>query len=115
MGELVSFPTEKIIRHFPGNTDLEEARKKGIQHFANTVVGEIAEQTFQFLENQGFDIESDQFNRDFSFVIDCFRAVVYRTMKLEHPLHEFIDESVVMIDKDGNEITPENTEKNETV
>ena len=35
----------------------------------------------------GVDIEDEQFQRDFTLVVDIMRALLWRQVGLEHPLH----------------------------
>jgi hypothetical protein len=51
------------------------------------------------LENFGVDTSPIEFQKDFIFLTDVIRCAIYRSMGLEHGLHDFIDEHVEIVDR----------------
>lgn len=97
MTNVFKFPEHKIVREVPVPIEeVEKAKEKGRQNYADGVVGEICLNLYAELENYGVDSNSEEFNKDFLFLSDVLKAIVYRSMSLEHSLHKFIDENVTI-------------------
>lgn len=118
MTTIVNFPTNRIVREVqPNIEEVEKAKEKGKQKYADGIVAEVATGLLAELENYGIDLENEdgKFNKDFLFLTDVLKSVIYRNMDLQHPLHEFVDENVAIFD-DEEEFKKylANAEKSET-
>ncbi len=53
-------------------------------------------------ENYGIDLESEdgKMSKDFLFLTDVLKSVIYRNMDIPHPLHFFVDENVSIFDNE---------------
>ena len=102
--KVVNFPSHRIIREHADVDIIATAKQKSTLKFADTITEEMVGNMLEDLENSGIDVETKQFIKDFSMVVDCLRASVYRHFELEHHLHEFIDNNVKMIDKTTREL-----------
>lgn len=102
---ILSFPTEKIVRHNPSFTQdmVEKMKEKGIQNFADILVQDMTSNMLHELSNYGLDIEKDDFGKDFMFLAGILSALIYRSLELKHEFHQFIDESVNIIPLDSLE------------
>lgn len=115
MTKVVEFPKHKIVREAPVNSELlEKAQLRSLQNHADTIVEDLISNIAEELENEGIDIDNNQFLKDFSLTVDALRATVYRNFGLEHPLHSFIDENIRMIDRKTGELL-EVPEEEETI
>ena len=118
MTTIVNFPTSRIVLEVqPNIEEVEKAKEKGKQKYADGIVAEVATGLLAELENYGIDLENEEgkFNKDFLFLTDVLKSVIYRNMDLKHPLHEFVDENVAIFD-DEEEFKKylANAEKSET-
>lgn len=103
MTNVFKFPEHKIVREVPINNDeVEKAKEKGKQNYAEDIIVDLAENLLSALDSYGLDQDSKNFDRDFSFTIEAMRAMIYRTLSLDHHLHDFIDEHVTVLKKDEN-------------
>jgi hypothetical protein len=102
--KVVNFPSHRIIREHADVDIITKAKQKSTLKFADSITEEMTGNMIEDLENSGVDVETKQFVKDFSMVVDCLRATVYRHFELEHHLHEFIDKNVKMIDKNTREL-----------
>lgn len=97
MADILNFPENKVVRIQPVYSDIiEKAQIKGLTNWSETVVEELAAVLFTEMASSGIETNGDAFRKDFSLVIDSLRATIYRTNKLEHHLHDFIDNSVTL-------------------
>ena len=99
MTNVFEFPKCKIVREVqPNIEEIEKAKEKGKQNFADGIVAEVATGLLGELENYGIDIEDERgaVNKDFLFLTDVLKSVIYRNMYLKHPLHDFVDENVAI-------------------
>lgn len=97
MTNVFKFPESKIVREVPVNVEeIEKQKEKGRQNYADGIVAEVATGLIAELENYGVDIEDDDGNisKDYIFLTDVLKSVIYRNMDLKHPLHAFVDENV---------------------
>ena len=97
------FPEHKIVRDVPINIDeVEKAKEKGKQNYAEDIVMDFAENMLSALDSYGLDQDSKNFDRDFSFAMEAVRSLIYRTLSIEHHLHDFVDTHVSVLKKDEN-------------
>jgi hypothetical protein len=97
MTNVFKFPENKIVREVPVNVEeIEKQREKGKQNYADGIVGEVATGLIAELENYGIEVESEEgeINKDFIFLTDVLKSVIYRNMGLKHSLHDFVDDNV---------------------
>lgn len=97
MTTIVNFPTSRIVREVqPNIEEVEKAKEKGKQKYADGIVAEVATGLLAELENYGIDLESEEgkFSKDFLFLTDVLKSVIYRNMGLKHSLHNFVDDNV---------------------
>lgn len=108
MTEIIKFPTNKIVRDVTlPLEELELLKKKGRKNIADVIVSEISSGLYNELEQYGLDTSGNKFKRDFLYTIDVLRSIVYRTMKLDHPLHAYIENSVKLYKKtEDGEMVP---------
>ena len=103
MHEVISFPSNKIVREYPQNIEiLEKAKEKSVKKFADDVIDILAETCYEQIESLGLNVETKDFDRDFSFVVETIRATVYRNLELPHHLHEFIDNNLEVTNPDSD-------------
>lgn len=92
---IVSFPKDKIYREgIQGNEELEKVKVKSTINFADTVVEELAQNILSEFGGIGLEIDNEQFSKDFHFLVCILAAIVYRTLNLDHPFHQFLSENV---------------------
>lgn len=122
MTNVFEFPKSKIVREVPPNVEeIEKAREKGKQKYADGIVAEVATGLLGELENYGIELEDEKGNmsKDFLFLTDVLKSVIYRNMDIKHSLHDFVDENVAIFDNEEDfkkyleENKEEETEKKE--
>lgn len=99
MTNVFKFPESKIVREVPINIEeIEAAKEKGKQKYADGIVAEVATGLLAELENYGIELEDEKgaMSKDFLFLTDVLKSVIYRNMDLEHPLHDFVDDNVAI-------------------
>jgi hypothetical protein len=111
MTNVFEFPKSKIVREVPLDIEeVEKAKEKGKQNYADGMTEEISTFILAELENFGIDAEAKEFTKDFIFLNDVVKCLIYRNMGLQHSLQNFIDEHVQIVElKDGNPIAEDET------
>jgi hypothetical protein len=103
MTNVFKFPEHKIVREIPPQIEeIEKAKEKGKQNYAEELIVDLAENLLGALDSYGLDQDSKHFDKDFSFAMEAFRALIYRTLSINHHLHDFIETSVSLLKKDEN-------------
>jgi len=94
MTEIIGFPKSRIVRENMNEDYIKKAKETGLQNFCEAILHDLTEGIIYELENYGIDTSSEKFIEDFSFAIEALRASVYRVVKIDHTLHEFLDNNV---------------------
>ena len=103
MTNIFKFPENKIVREIPPQIEeIEKAKEKAKQNYAEEIIVDLAENLLGALDSYGLDQDSKHFDKDFSFAMEAFRALIYRTLSINHHLHDFIETSVSLLKKDEN-------------
>ena len=72
--------------------------------FCDTLTEGLMIQMIHSIDENGFEIDSEEFLRDIGFIIESVRSCLYREMNLEHPMSELIRAFTI-------EVKPEEKEK----
>lgn len=97
---ILEFPKHKIFRErLPDIEEITKLKEKGLQKFADAVVADIVDNILEQLDNYGIDIEDEIFIKDFYFTTMILGASVYRSLNIEHFMHEYIDKNVQVLEK----------------
>lgn len=115
---VIAFPKDKIVRESAVSIEeVEKSKEKRKMSYADGVVAEISEALFDELENYGIDVSGTDagMSKDFIFLTDVLKSLVYRTMNIDHPIQTFVDENVAVFtnEKDYKEFLKK-TEETET-
>ena len=97
MTNVFKFPESKIVREVPLNIEeIEKAKEKGKKQYADSIVAEVGAGLLAELENYGIELDDEKgsLSKDFLFMTDVLKSIVYRNMNIDHPLHNFVDENV---------------------
>lgn len=104
MTNVFEFPKDKIVREVqPNIEEVEKVKEKGKQNYAEGMAEEVSAFLLIELENFGLDTSKDSFNKDFAFLHDVIKCIIYRNMELKHGLQAFIDENVQIIEVDNSD------------
>jgi len=98
MGDLVKFPEHRIVRDLPNTEIVAKNKEKGAKAFADKIVESALEDIIDFVENNGFDLDSEGIKKDYIYLSEAIRAMFYRLSEVPHPLHKFIDENITFDD-----------------
>jgi hypothetical protein len=100
MTNVFEFPKNKIVREVqPHIEEIEAAKEKGRQNFADGILVDFIDGTLSLLENYGIETEGPEFEKDFSFTVEAIKSTIYRSLSLKHHLHDFIEKSVIIVKK----------------
>ena len=101
MNKVLEFPKSRIVREVPVDIEqIEKAKERGLTSYADGIVDDLVGNIYTELENYGLDVESEHFEKDFSFAMDGIRSTVYRILGINHHLHDFVDNSVKMMKRE---------------
>lgn len=101
--EIIIFPINKIVRMAPepDEIDVGERKEKTRKRRADNIVAELCNGIINELQEEyDVDVAEKKFQKDFSYTIEVLRAAVYRSLELNHPFHNYIDEYVQVATKE---------------
>lgn len=94
MVDIIQFPSEKIVRNNPPDPEiLETTKRRAILQFAENIVEEIMQEIEGYILSYGLE-EKDETAKDKIYLLETVRATIYRSLDIEHPLHEHIIKAV---------------------
>ena len=92
---ILPFPKEKIVREAINDVEeVKKAQEKSLRNYADTVINDLVNVLASEINIQGLNLEDENFVRDFDFALAVLSAAVYRSLKVPHDLHSFLDECV---------------------
>lgn len=100
MTNVVQFPKQK--RNSPPQTmeellgTVEETRKEHVEY----LLDEILSNSFRILYEEGFDLGSDHCVNSTAFMVEAFKAAIYRSVGIEHTLQEIADQVMNVVDEE---------------
>ena len=94
--KVIEFPKHKVIREVP--EQLQERDRRANQKYADTITDDLTSMLITELDNFMVDVQDKKFTRDLVLVVDALKAAIYRSLGLDHHLHDFIDKNVKLID-----------------
>lgn len=100
---IVTFPKNKIVREAINDVEIiKKATEQSQKNYADTVLEELIGQIVNGVDDYGLDKQNEKFVRDFNFALGILSAAVYRSLKIPHDLHDFLDTCVQPLNPDEN-------------
>jgi hypothetical protein len=104
--KIIKFPEMKGEAGFPASIQesidhLESVRKS----YCDEISADVFDSALTVVHNYGLRIKSDDiFIKDAVFLEEAIKAFVYRFKRLDHPMHEVIDNIITISDEMEKEI-----------
>lgn len=95
---ILEFPKHKIVRdRVPESEEVIKFQAKKKRRFADTLVEDLSEEILYMLSDIGINTEKEDFTKDFHFFVNSLSSMVYRSLEIEHGMHEFVDNHVNVV------------------
>ena len=109
MGDLIPFPTKRIIRKNPTPQSVEtEAKKKKAKenYFIEQLSEEIVLHIIHVLQDNAVRMKDEAFLRDLAVIIESIKSLIYRDFGRRHKM-QAISDAIATIKKlpDGKQVT----------
>ena len=109
MGDLIPFPTKRIIRKTPTPQSVEtEAKKKKAKenYFIEQLSEEIVLHIIHVLQDNAVRMKDEAFLRDLAVIIESIKSLIYRDFGRRHKM-QAISDALATIKKlpDGKQVT----------
>jgi len=109
MGDLIPFPTKRIIRKNPTPQSVEtEAKKKKAKenYFIEQLSEEIVLHIIHVLQDNAVKMKDEAFLRDLAVIIESIKSLIYRDFGRRHKM-QAISDALATIKKlpDGKQVT----------
>ena len=107
MADIISFPSNRIKRVHKAEQLLSDDERKALilEEKKATIEGSLEYVTVESLgliSRLGFDITQENYVKDVTLLVDVFRSLLYRSVGVKHPIHDYVDKNYV-ITSDGHE------------
>ena len=112
MGKLIPFPNSNN-QHFPQNVDemIDRMRDRKLE-FINDLVDFYGTEMLSKISHDGFECDNDNFAKDFAFTLEGLRSCLYRSIGVEHPLQESVD-NTIKFTNDGSLTTDDDDDEDD--
>ena len=94
MSNVIDFPKESRIRPPQNNEEFKASIIKQKSEYANEIVDHYAQQLANKIGMHGFQIDNEQFMKDFAFTVETMRSCLHRSLGVHHPFQQMIDEAI---------------------
>ena len=103
MSNVIAFPKEK--KNCPPQSIEEVQDRLAVKkiEYVNEIVDYYGTELLAKISQDGFEIDEDNFMKDFAFTLESLRSGLYRSVGVEHPLQESVDEAIEISLSDINE------------
>ena len=109
MGDLIKFPTKRIVRKNPTPKQIEsEAKRKKAKenYFIEQLSEEIVLHMIHVFQDHAIKMKDDKFLRDLAVIIEAIKSLIYRDFGRVHKM-QAISDTLATIKKlpDGKQVT----------
>ncbi len=94
--KVIEFPKSKVVREIP-EEHLKARKDRMNQKVADAISEDISGIVLTELDNNGVDVETEGFMKDFVLTNESIKACVYRFFGIEHYLHNYEDNHIKII------------------
>ena len=105
MTNIIKFPSTHVkVSHSDLSNEEREAkllREKVIK--IEEALEYVSTESIGMIYRMGFDITREDYVKDVTLIVDSFRSLMYKTMNMEHPVHDFVDKNYKMVDSEEGE------------
>ena len=103
MSNVIAFPKGK--KKCPPQSIEELQNRFAVKktEYVNDMVDYYGTEMLAKISQDGFEIDDDNFMKDFAFTLESLRSGLYRSVGVEHPLQESVDEAIDIATNDINE------------
>ena len=101
---VIKFPKKFKGKKVPTIVDLDAGKLQEDLDFCDGLAEGLMITLIHNIGENGFNIKSDRFIGDISFLNEAIRGALYRQMKLAHPMQDFMDLIVKTETREDNQI-----------
>lgn len=76
------------------NEEHDEEKRRAL---ADTICSGIMAEAYFKLMNMGYEVHSEQFEKDLEFAQEALHSAILRTYDIFHPVQEFVDENFELV------------------
>ena len=92
---IIPFPKTKSKDAPPqSNEEMREQVIRNKKKYVNNIVDHYTNQLAVKFMQHGFNLQDEEFLRDFSFSVESIRSGLYRTLGINHPFQDLMDEAI---------------------
>jgi len=114
MGEVIQFPTSRIVRRAPPIPKLTEHQEKDMQvaKFVEELTEQLSMTILAICQENVVHMKGEPFLRDLAVVVESLKSLLYRDFGKKHPMQKVTDTLTQIIKlKTGQRITDINYSK----
>lgn len=103
MTNVIKFPSKNVKVNHPDLTN-EEREQRLLQEKIFKIeecLEYVCTESIGMVHRMGFDITQEDYVKDVTLIVDAFRGLMYKSMKMEHPIHDFVDKNYKLSDDEG--------------
>ena len=105
MTNVIKFPSKHVKITHPDLTSKERQALLLREKISKVeeCLEHVSTESIGMIYRMGFDITREDYVKDVTLIVDSFRSLMYKTMNLEHPVHDFVDKNYKIQDSPDGE------------
>ena len=94
MSNIIAFPKEKKNCPPQSVEEMQDRLAEKKIEYVNDIVDCYGTEMLTKISLDGFEIDEDNFMKDFAFTLESLRSGLYRSVGVKHPLQDSVDEAI---------------------
>lgn len=115
MTNVVQFPKLKANTPPQSMDEVKYELAKNKMHYVDGIVNHYSTQLANKFAMHGFKIDDENFLRDFAFTVESLRSGLYRSLGVEHPFQELMDDTIEQMEIEEGELDEDDEEDPDTL
>lgn len=102
---VISFPEGNVVRKIPRPDDLQAFGRQVEQNkkkYLDGICDHYSAQLISKLGMHGFEINNEDFIKNYAYTVEALRSTLYQSIGLYHPLKKHLDKCIGELEKAGS-------------
>lgn len=112
---VIHFPKAKQISPPQSLDEVKEELARNKMTFVDGIVNHYSSQLANKFAMHGFRIDDENFLKDFAFTVESLRSGLYRSLGVNHPFQELMDDTIEQMEFEEGELDEDDEEDPDTL
>lgn len=104
---VVQFPKDKMLSPPQSMEEVRAELNHNKMQYVDGIVNHYSSQLANKFAMHGFRIDDENFLKDFAFTVESLRSGLYRSIGVDHPFQELMDDTIEQMEVEEGELDDE--------